>query len=632
MRIRKGYNLALVFTLIGVFLWPMAVYGLRPPLTLSKTAGEFRKIINSAKAPDFVLQVGARVEIKDKQFNILEWLRTSTYRAEDLESGKSVVLKFQGKGKKCSGYERDFFAKVPSHDNIVRGYSLVDESGDILIVTEFTEGEKLQDYLSEFGVDHKRYFLESFPEILNNFMGAIRGVEHIVKNGFYNEFAIYHIWIDKKTGRYILFDFDLPSTELSKLQALKDLESSTISNIGGSLCEIVAPLGIYEYEAVHDEEMYFDELGITDADFNEYNLLVDLQKVYPYIPDELNKILLRFGRDASNPYTSISELYSDLESVVKLLKSEKPQLTLNETGGGGKNLMRKEIEAENYALSTAGLKIGMAQIDISPYEITREDSIQTIERKIKLYLNEIKMITLGIASQTTEGQKPNLIVFPEGLCHFIYIIEDKYVKKVDSIFKEELKSIAEIAREQNITIGLGGLLEKINFIRPEGCYLIIKPNGEIIENFRDEEYDPEERIFEFNGTRIGLAICYEFFDKSLIDGLKKADVDIVIVPVYSTSPLDNFSGKAKDENLKAVFVNSISSSLDRSGGSTWQLEDSGDIFLPDKERVTIVGFNKDNNSANLSQGKTEKFRIELFVSPPASLETLFSSSAKPTSL
>jgi len=44
-----------------------------------------------------------------------------------------------------------------------------------------------------------------------------------------------------------------------------------------------------------------------------------LKKLYPYIPDELNNILLNFSGYASNFYLSVDELIDDLRAAFKVI-------------------------------------------------------------------------------------------------------------------------------------------------------------------------------------------------------------------------------------------------------------------------------------------------------------------------
>ncbi|MDP8230685.1 MAG: hypothetical protein P9L93_06235 [Candidatus Gorgyraea atricola] len=251
------------------------------------------------------------IKIEEDEFVILKELYTNVYKADDSKRQKKVVLKFQG-DRNSSVYEKAFFELVPPHDNIVKGYALEDESGKILIVQDFIEGKTLEDYSDLEGVDHKRYYKELFPILLEKFVEAVNAEKHVLKNDqrmFYHEFDLDHIIIDEtRAGKPILIDFNEP--------APRQIEKKVISNIGNSLCKLVMA------QLYSDDEDDLSEYGIDDDDLNKDDYAVNAKKICPYVSDELNQILMRFAASSTNPYEDIDELINDLEVVLDYLKSQ----------------------------------------------------------------------------------------------------------------------------------------------------------------------------------------------------------------------------------------------------------------------------------------------------------------------
>ena len=54
------------------------------------------------------------------------------------------------------------------------------------------------------------------------------------------------------------------------------------------------------------------------------NRIVNLKKIFPYVPDELNFIFLHFSQGAEIFYESVDEFLVDLEPCIELLKRRKP--------------------------------------------------------------------------------------------------------------------------------------------------------------------------------------------------------------------------------------------------------------------------------------------------------------------
>jgi len=57
--------------------------------------------------------------------------------------------------------------------------------------------------------------------------------------------------------------------------------------------------------------------SLTSEDFSLLypNRVVNLKKIFPYIPDGLNKILLHFSQGAELGYETVAELLRDMESA-----------------------------------------------------------------------------------------------------------------------------------------------------------------------------------------------------------------------------------------------------------------------------------------------------------------------------
>jgi hypothetical protein len=238
------------------------------------------------------------------------------------------------------------------------------------------------------------------------------------------------------------------------------------------------------------------------------------------------------------------------------------------------------------------LKIGMFQLNISPYSILKEEDINTISSKIKQYMEKIEEVLVKNTSRPDKLQKPDLMLFSEGLSGFDMCLKErksKDIKIIDAIFRDKLKPIIEIAKRENMAIGLGALLKN----KPDkffGSYLIIMPNGKIINNIRGN-CKHEERTFEINGNKIGLSICYDYW--FMIDKFKNAGVDIVMAPL-GTNLVKELRLQAAKSKLKTVFINDANP--ETGGGSTWWLGDgSKEIFLDNREGFALIGLNREKN-------------------------------------
>ena len=64
-----------------------------------------------------------------------------------------------------------------------------------------------------------------------------------------------------------------------------------------------------------DESSVLAELGPEDMNIIFNNRVADIQKIYPYVPDALNYILLHFSNGANLYYENTQQLLQDLAEV-----------------------------------------------------------------------------------------------------------------------------------------------------------------------------------------------------------------------------------------------------------------------------------------------------------------------------
>ena len=109
--------------------------------------------------------------------------------------------------------------------------------------------------------------------------------------------------------------------------------------------------------------------------------------------------------------------------------------------------------------------------------------------------------------------------------------------------EQETRAICELADRENVWIVLGSthLLSRGNL--PHNCLYVIDANGQIVDRydkrFCTEEdlkyYSPGDHfvVFEVNGVKCGLLICYDIRFPELFREYKKLDVKVIFHSFYN---------------------------------------------------------------------------------------------------
>ncbi len=111
-----------------------------------------------------------------------------------------------------------------------------------------------------------------------------------------------HIFIDNETGRFRWIDFDLTQT-------FPDFDVWSVGNI----LHYIVGKGFIKFRDVVTEQPDLNG-RLTDDDasaFFPYRIM-NLRKVYSYLPERLNRVLLNFSVGASANYDRVDQVLDDL--------------------------------------------------------------------------------------------------------------------------------------------------------------------------------------------------------------------------------------------------------------------------------------------------------------------------------
>lgn len=202
------------------------------------------------------------------------------------------------------------------HDKrFMQGYTVVDEKGNRVRVLDYIKGQSIFAHIYTINKGHEQYFHEDLPPILHRLVECMEGIQFLHDRGTcHGDIRNDHIIIDADTGAYRWIDFDL-------CQPVSDFDVWSLGNI----LNYVVGKGINSFQIVMKSERFSDKvkrsLKPEDASaFYEYRVM-NLQKLYPYIPKALNDILMHFAIRPAGTYGTVRELVGDFQDM---LESEFP--------------------------------------------------------------------------------------------------------------------------------------------------------------------------------------------------------------------------------------------------------------------------------------------------------------------
>jgi hypothetical protein len=241
----------------------------------------------------------------------------------DLESGERFIIKLvfheqyelSMGGLKVICYrnpekEARVLELVQDHPHSMHGYSVEDEAGNIVRILDIISGKRLDKYVYSKSEDHQEYFENDFPGILGSYLKSVETISLFHQHGFkHGDIRRDHILVDYDNGLFRWIDFDYDFFLPERPFALD------LFGLGNILLFLSGRQTFRTRDVLHFPGMGEKTLAtITEKDLSllSQDRIYNLQKLFPYIPDALNNILLHFTVGAPLFYDSVDEFYNDL--------------------------------------------------------------------------------------------------------------------------------------------------------------------------------------------------------------------------------------------------------------------------------------------------------------------------------
>ena len=268
---------------------------------------------------------------KEGRFGVDEQIKPWVPKVVDLATMTNYILKLEFKETfdmrlgqfavtcyRSPKKEARILELVQGRPHFMQGLTLVDAAGNLVRVLEPVAGNRL-DKVIHTGNTHRDYFFTELPQIFRQFLGCLEAMAFLHHHGFrHGDIRRDHIFVDRNTGQFSWIDFDYDFYLPEKPFALDLFE------LGNILIYLTGRGDFHTREILADPTLgtsVADALEAGDFSLLTRNRVVNLQKLFPYIPDGLNNILLHFSAGAEIFYESVEEIHTDLRTYLEHLNA-----------------------------------------------------------------------------------------------------------------------------------------------------------------------------------------------------------------------------------------------------------------------------------------------------------------------
>jgi hypothetical protein len=226
----------------------------------------------------------------------------------DMKFGDSIIKCFRSPSKEGLALK-----SVEGHLNFMQGHTVAADEDEEIRVIDHISGKTLLDKIVEFRGSHEAYFHRVFPPLVRLFLPCLDALDHIHRLGIrHGDVRSDHLILDKDTGqlRWIDFDYDFIFDEAPT--------TLDLLGVGNVLSELVGKgeQSIHRLRSDNDLKNKIETLRRSDFSVVQSGRLMHWRKLYPYIPEKLNRVLMHFTAEAELFYESAAEIAEDLREAL----------------------------------------------------------------------------------------------------------------------------------------------------------------------------------------------------------------------------------------------------------------------------------------------------------------------------
>lgn len=258
------------------------------------------------------------------RFTLEEYPKYWVKSAIELSSGRKKIIKWDFNENfifkigqlniKCyrsSEKESRILELVKGDYSFMQGNTITSKNEDSIKIIDFIKGKNLYQYLSNLNMNHEEYFHEKFPRILFNLRKSLEAIRFIHANHYvHGDIRNDHIMLDEELKTYRWIDFDLN----------QDFSDFDIWSLGNILL-FCAGKGEHMLRTVRENrdipKRVYHSLGEDDVSAFFTYRIINLRKIFPYIPKALNDILMRFSKNTTIFYEDVDQILNNVDEILE---------------------------------------------------------------------------------------------------------------------------------------------------------------------------------------------------------------------------------------------------------------------------------------------------------------------------
>lgn len=201
--------------------------------------------------------------------------------------------------------EAAILREMRQHPHFMHGQAAHDTAGNIVRIIDFVSGPTLYAYLRDQEMSHEEYYRRELSGVMQLFLASIEAIAQLHKQGLHHgDIRADHIIIKSETGAYVWIDYDYEVCILYDVFCLGNVLQQVVGKGRHSLDDIrLQPSDYPDFNST---------LTASDMSLMRRHRVANLRKLYPYISEGVNEILMRFSAGGTDSYKDVDSLLEDL--------------------------------------------------------------------------------------------------------------------------------------------------------------------------------------------------------------------------------------------------------------------------------------------------------------------------------
>lgn len=204
---------------------------------------------------------------------------------------------------------------VRGREHFMQGTTVLDSDGKPLRILDYIRGKTLSQITVSLGSGHEEFFFDHFPMLLDEFAELVEAIRFLHQSGEkHGDIRRDHLIKDESTGKYRWIDYDF------NYRHGESRFGYDLFGLGNILIFITGRGDVTTHRLLQEDPATLEKLTEDDVNIVFHNRVANLKKVYPYIPEALNRMLLHFSVGARAYYDTTDELLEDLGEARETLE------------------------------------------------------------------------------------------------------------------------------------------------------------------------------------------------------------------------------------------------------------------------------------------------------------------------